>query len=326
MNRYLCEMGLIYIENGNIRAGILPDVGGRVVLLQRDGGKNILESDPNLWNEDDTQRITPSPLLTEEEDFKAYNGHEVWVGPQSEWWKQQTLNIEKSNSSLFWPPDPYIIYDRYSVLEKTGHSIVMQGTESPVSGVQFTKKIAIDENGKLHFEVTARNIRKEAVKWDLWLITRVNGYSLNFVPVTSAEDVSLTDPSHTYQGKAPFKIENGFFSFTAAKMDRNYRECTGKAIINPAKPYMAALVDDNLLVIRFKKQNPADIHPEQGEVELYSFATPQRETSLLELEIHAPYKTLQPGESMNACEIWEVYPFAADATEEEIGRFLKEKI
>jgi len=315
---------VIYITNGNIRAGILPDVGGRIVSLQRDGGINILESDPNLWNEDDTQRIVPSPSLTEEEDYKAYNGHEVWVGPQSEWWKQQTLNVEKRSSSLFWPPDPYIIYDRYSILDKTEHSIVIQGTESPISGLLFTKKIEIDENGKLYFEVIARNIRKEEVKWDLWLITRVNGYNLNFVPVTSAEDVCLTNPSHAHQGKAPYKIEDGFFSFTAERMDRNYKECTGKAIINPEKPYMATLAGDNLLVIRFEKQNPADIHPEQGEVELYSFATPQRETSMLELEIHAPYKTLQPGESMSACEIWEVYPFSANATEEEVRRFLRE--
>ena len=316
---------VIYIANKNIRAGILPDVGGRIVSLQRDGGANILESDPNLWNESDSQRITPSPLLTEEEDFKAYNGHEVWVGPQSEWWKQQTLNVEKRTSSLFWPPDPYIIYDRYSVLEKTGHSLVMQGSESPVSGVRFTKKIEIDENGKLHFEVTACNIRKEEVKWDLWLITRVNGYNLNFVPVASAEDVRLTDPSHPHQGKAPYKIEDGFFSFTAGKMDQNYKECTGKAIIHPEKPYMATLAEDNLLVIRFEKQHPADIHPEQGEVELYGFATPQRETSILELEIHAPYKTLQPGESMSARETWEVYPFSENATENEVRRFLREK-
>jgi len=315
---------VLYITNGNIRAGILPDVGGRIVSLQRNGGTNILESDPNLWNEADSQRITPSPLLTEEEHYKAYNGHEVWLGPQSEWWKQQTLNVEKRASSLFWPPDPYIIYDCYSVLEKTEHSIVIQGTESPISGIRLTKKIEIDENGKLHFKVTARNIRKEAVKWDLWLVTRVNGYNLNFVPVASGEDVRLTEPSHVSQGKAPYKIEDGFFSFTAEKMDKNYKACSGKAIINPEKPYMATLAGDNLLVIRFEKQNPADIHPEQGEVELYSFATSQRETSLLELEIHAPYKTLQSGESMSTWETWEVYPFSANATEEEVRRFLKE--
>ncbi len=316
---------VIYITNGNVRAGILPDVGGRIVSLQRDGGANILESNPSLWNEDEAQRIMPSPSLTEEEDYKAYNGHEVWVGPQSQWWKQQTLNPEKVNSTLFWPPDPYISFGDYKVLEQSADSIVIQGNESPISGVRFTKKIRIDESGKLYFEATACNIRKESVKWDLWLITRVNGYNLNFVPVNSSEDVCLTDPSHAHQGRAPYKIENGFFSFTAEKMDRNYKECTGKAIVNPAKPYMATLAGDNLLVIRFEKQNPAEIHLEQGEVELYSFATPERETSLLELEIHTPYKVLQPGESMTARETWEIYPFSANATEKEVRQFLKKK-
>jgi hypothetical protein len=313
---------VIYIENGNVKAGILPDVGGRIVSLQRGNGANILESDPALWNEDRSLRITPDPYA----DFKAYNGHEVWVGPQSEWWKHQDLNPEKIDSTLFWPPDPYISFDSYKTLSKTRESIVLEGNKSPVSGIQFTKEIRIDEKGIVYFNVTAKNIREKAVNWDLWLLTRVNGYNLNLVPVDSEKDVVLTEPSHSYQGRAPYKIEDGFFSFTAAKMDRNYEECTGKAIINPAKPYMATLAGNDLLIIRFPKQNPEDIHPEQGEVEFYSFATPQRETSLLELEFHSPYKTLWPGESMATWERWEIYPFSADATEEEIRSFLKENI
>lgn len=312
---------IIYISNNDVRAGILPDVGGRIVLLQKGDSANILDSDPSLWEEEESERIQPSPFS----EFKAYNGHEVWVGPQSQWWKQQTVNPEKINSTLFWPPDPYISFDHYTVLSKTDNSIVIQGNKSPVSGVQFTKKIEIDETGKLHFEVIAENIRNEEISWDLWFVTRVNGYNLNFAPVASEKDVFLTDPSHSYQGRAPYKIEDGFFSFTAEKMDRNYDECTGKAIINPTKPYMATLAGENLLVIHFEKQNREDIHPEQGEVEFYSFATPKRETSLLELEFHSPYKTLRPGESMKAGETWEIFPFSADSTENEIRAFLKER-
>jgi hypothetical protein len=313
---------VVYIENGNVRAGILPDVGGRIVSLQRDNGANILESNPELWDEPDSLRIVPDPYT----NFKAYNGHEVWVGPQSQWWKHQNLNPEKIESTLFWPPDPYISFDSYKTLSKTENSIILEGNPSPVSGIQFTKKIRIDEQGKLYFEVTAKNIRNEAVTWDLWLLTRVNGYNLNFVPVNSEKDVILTEPSHSYQGRAPYKIEDGFFSFVAEKMDRNYEECTGKAIINPAKPYMATLAGNNLLVIRFEKQNPADIHPEQGEVEFYSFATPHQPTSLLELEFHSPYKTLQPGEKMTTWETWEIVEFPNNTTEKEVKMFLKSKL
>ena len=49
---------MLYIENGGTRLGILPDVGGRVVLLSRNGAPNIFKSDYRLWDED--ERLQPA--------------------------------------------------------------------------------------------------------------------------------------------------------------------------------------------------------------------------------------------------------------------------
>jgi hypothetical protein len=45
--------------------------------------------------------------------------------------------------------------------------------------------------------------------------------------------------------------------------------------------------------------------------------------NILELEYHAPYKTLQAGETMAAWEIWEVYPYAGNNTSEAQVAYLK---
>lgn len=294
-------MSLIRIENAGVEAQILLEVGGRIVSFNRVGKPNVLESDPYLWNETAEQRLKPSPSML---DFRGYNGHEVWVGPQSQWWKQQTLNAEKIDSDLFWPPDPYVSFGSYQVVKQTANMLEIIGEPSLISGLQMRKRMTIEADGSLFFQVEATNIRKEPVSWDLWLITRVNGHNENYVPVRSSADVFLGEPSHPWQGRPTYKVENGFFSFTPLVNDHTYEECTGKAYVKASEPVIYAHCGDEWLKLEFEHHNPAELHPEQTEIELYNFVHADREKSLLELEYHAPYKCLQPGDTMETWSRW----------------------
>lgn len=296
-----CEMNnqLVRITNGGVEARILLDVGGRIVSYNRIGCPNMLESDPSMWVEED--RLIPSPEML---DFRGYNGHEVWIGPQSQWWKQQTLNKEKIDSDLFWPPDPYISFGSYQIEEQTDSSLTIVGEASPISGLQMRKKMSLDESGCLLFEVEAKNVRETPVSWDLWLITRVNGHNENYVPVSFEKDVWLGEPSHPWQGNPTYKVENGYASFTPLVNDHTHEECTGKLYIKTDKPVIYAKCGEEWLKLEFEHHDPSLLHPEQTEIELYNFVHAEREKSLLELEYHAPYKTLQPGESMSTWSKW----------------------
>lgn len=310
---------MIYLEFESVKLGILPEVGGRIVSLQVGGSENLLKSNPDYWNEGAEKRLTPSPNNLE---FREYNGHEVWLGPQSEWWRHQDLNMEKKDSLLFWPPDPYVSYGSYKIASQTETSIILEGEDSPISGVRFTKEISLikgkDGIPMVNFIVTARNIRKSPVSWDLWMLTRVPGHNLNFVPVKDGSSISVTEPTHPHQGPATFKMENGYFSFTPLMKDKEHEECTAKAFITPSRPFIGTLSGKFLLVIGFEHHDPSTIHPEQREVEIYSFATDKAETSMLELEYHAPYVRLAPNQEMQATEHWQIIPFAQEPTEKEV--------
>ncbi len=296
-------MSLIRIENGGFEAQILLEVGGRIVAYNRIGSPNLLESDPSLWNEKKEERITPAPDML---DFRAYNGHEVWLGPQSQWWKQQNLNDEKKDSDLFWPPDPYISFGNYSITLQSKEALQIEGEPSPISGIKMTKKISILENGNLRFEVSVQNIRKTPVAWDLWLITRVNGMNPNFAPIDDPSEFELGEPSHPWQGKPTYKIENGYFSFTPENYDGSFEECTGKAFLRTSHPVIYTQCGEEWLKLSFDHHNPCDIHPEQAEIELYNFVCKDPKNCLLELEYHTPYQTLMPGETMQTSSLWSV--------------------
>ena len=63
---------VIYLENEWIKAGFLPEVGGRLVFLGFIDGNNILKSDSALWYESPEERPIPTP----ESGFKALSGSE----------------------------------------------------------------------------------------------------------------------------------------------------------------------------------------------------------------------------------------------------------
>jgi hypothetical protein len=79
------KSALVWLELEGTRVGILPAVGGRIVHFSVDGCANILKSDPKNWDEADSLR----PKISAKSNWKEYNGHIVWLGPQSEWWVYQ---------------------------------------------------------------------------------------------------------------------------------------------------------------------------------------------------------------------------------------------
>mgnify|MGYP002395980196 CR=1 FL=1 len=291
---------MIWISNGDVKAGILPDVGGRVVYLSLKGKENILTSDSTLWNESSAAR----PEIASTTPFKAYNGHIVWLGPQAGWWTQQNEDTAKRNRADVWPPDPYLIYGGYTVLSQSDSSLVMQGPESKYSGVQLTKKISINENGEVYFQVTAKNIREEPVSWDLWLNTRLNGYATCFIPLADTTEMREDAVNNEKKIKPEFSVSQGYFTLYPSEPPQGKEMRVGKYFIYPDNNYMAAFYNDQFLFFSFPLPEKEEIHPEQAAIEIYNITTHKPEDALLEMELHSPYKTLQPGEEISTELTW----------------------
>ncbi|GBU21314.1 hypothetical protein R80B4_01203 [Fibrobacteres bacterium R8-0-B4] len=310
---------LIKISDGRIEAGVIPDLGGMVALLRIVGKPNILKADPALWDK------PPAPQRDFGTDpvWTPYNGHIVWLGPQSEWWAHQDKSPKKRRERAVWPPDPYINNGCYEVIKRDDTEVVMRGPESEFSGVRLTKSVKI-RAGKVFFNVSAENIRNTPVSWDLWLNTRVDGYAGCYVPSSSADKVRIDVPDGTGGDEAcVFSQSGGYFAIEPRKPSKDKERRCGKAFIQAGKGMMAAFASSQALIIRFKRHSPALIHPEQSLVEFYNMTTNNRDDALTELEYHAPYRTLAPGESMEAWQSWEIYPFKPSPTHEECVKFLK---
>ena len=314
---------LLMLRRGDIELGILAEVGGRVVLLRRPGGENLLKSNPNLWNEAPEKRPSPSG----NPGWKGYDGHIVWLGPQSGWWNQQDRFPKMKGKD--WPPDPYLIYGDFEVVEKTNHYARLVGPESAVSGIRLTKEYWLEEDGKVRLGVTATNIRDEPVSWGIWTNTRFPGKTPSYMPLDPSQQ-----PEYAIKGKweirknpMPYQVVDGFFTFMPeAPSPPGEKSLRNKVFATPLDGLLAAFTKDQLFVKKADTRFASKVHPNQGFAEIYHVVSaPSRKgENVMELEFHGPYRMLAPGESMSFEETWELWPYSGSKAVQEQVDFLQE--
>lgn len=307
---------IIYLENENIKAAFLPEVGGRLVFLGRPGGENLLKSDSSQWREASEERMSASV----EAEWKAYEGHIIWIGPQSEWWTRQDLNPKRRDSKAIWPPDPYLIYGNFNVLEQTASSLVLEGPASPISGVQLTKRYSLSESG-LEIEVTISNSSEVPVSWDIWSNARFGEATLFFVPECENGLLRLETNEGGKTSGPKGEIVKSAFTFVYQSSKSGKAGGNAKAFLHPEKGRIVAVEKGFMLVMAFDYVEQDQIHPEQGFIEIYKLLTPGGTEGLVELEHHSAYVTLKPGESHVLNESWVIHDYAGKMEAEEAVRY-----
>ena len=313
------EVARISLSNGTVASEITPDIGGRVLSVGLVGQPNFLKVGAPVIDE-------PNPRVSPAANNIGYLGHETWVGPQSQWWVHQLVNDERRAAKAVWPPDPFLILAKNTVQEKNAQRVILQSPNSPVSGVAMQKTFALVEGkpNQIRLDVSAQNIRDSKVAWDIWFNSRVPYTTNVYVPVASMSDVRVEHFTDATYGPLEHNFSDGIFAL------ENYSPSThqgrkGKVFIQPEQGWMAAFRDQQLLIIQFALQPKSAIHPEQGQIELYQeFLSAHPEEGLLELEVHAPYKTLKPRESMSAAETWTLLPYTGANTPGAQRAFLRE--
>lgn len=303
----------VELRNNSLTVKVWPEAGGRVVWLGLNGRENLIEFDENIFSMGSME----IPAANEKSDFMTLNGHTVWVGPQSTWWTDQHFNTQRCEKRIPWPPDPYLYYGSYTVHGNLNNEVLLKSPDSPITGIKLEKTIFLTDTNVVLFSVKATNIRNAVVSRDLWLNTRFKGWSRAFVPVADSADVIVD------KGTIPYQIKEGFFSYLP-------QETTGKignskAFIYPSKPVIAGFTGNQLLLIEFEPHPRESIHPEQALVEIYNHTNlDDRKDALLELEYHAPFYHLKPGETMETWERWTVLPYEGNDSDSARIAFLKQ--
>ena len=303
---------MIFLDNDTLRAGFLPGVGGRLVFLSGKDGVNLLKSDSALWNEASEERIEASA----EAGWKAYQGHIIWPGPQSEWWTRQELNEKRRSAGAVWPPDPYLEYSSFRVVEQSSSSLLFEGPHSPVSGITLKKRYTL-RGSCLDIEVSMTNTSEQPVSWDIWSNTRFEGNTAFFVPDCENGVLKISGDQSGKTGVLNGAFVKSAFTFVSQPPGSVKTRSIAKAFLHPEQGKIVAVQKGHMLVMSFDYVEKDQIHPEQGFVEIYKSLSPGGKDDLLELEHHSAYVNLQPGESHELSECWDVFNYQGGPSLEE---------
>ena len=295
----------VTLERSGVSVTITPDFGGRLVRFGLAGRDSLVLFDADLAAEQ------PAPPVDVSSSALPYQGQSLWLGPQDEWWTHQSVLPEMQGQG--WPPDPYLTAAK-TQMSQAAYTVTLQGPPSPYSGVKVRQTYELLESGCLKLTSEAENTRSEQVAWDLWTNIRVPGDTWVFAPVAGADAIrpgATNDPSFT----PPVVSHAGGLAYANPSMEgvtAPARE--GKVFLDPAAGWMAGVRAGQAFRVSFPLRAKDEIHPAQGQVEFY-FNQPHGNAGagVIEMETHAPYLTLAPGETMRAVQYWSAQPVAEDA-------------
>ena len=301
-------------DNGVVHARISEVAGGRLLSFALAGKPNFLLIDENAGD--------PAVPPDATSGYIRYQGHEVWIGPQREWWVHQDLNPARAAARATWPPDPWLSLAKYSLVDEQPGAIALDSPASPVSGIQLRKRYALvaDQPRSLRLDAEATNRTGKVAGRDIWFNTRVPAHTMAYVPVATQEDIRI-EPA----GALQTTLDGGVLSLDLPAAGAPARK--GKLFIQPSNGWLAAFRDGQVLVIQFAHQPRAAIHPAQGQVELYQDIDADVPVKgMLELEVHALYVELAPGQSMKASELWTILAYDGPATRDAHLAFLRRHV
>lgn len=300
-----------HLDNGVAGARVSEVAGGRLLSFALAGKPNFLLIDEAAGD--------PAVPPDASSGYIRYQGHEVWIGPQHEWWVHQDLNPARAAAKATWPPDPWLSLAQYTLVSKKSGEITLDSPASPVSGIQLRKRYALltDKPDSLRLDAEATNRSGKEAGRDIWFNTRVPSHTMAYVPVAAQEDIRM-EPA----GALRTTLDDGVLSLDLPAAGARARK--GKLFVQPSHGWLAAFRDGQVLVIQFAHQPRAAIHPAQGQVELYQdidAGAPGK--GMLELEVHAPYVELAPDQAMTASELWTMLAYDGPATREAHLAFLR---
>ncbi|MGL1958465.1 MAG: DUF4380 domain-containing protein [Colwellia sp.] len=315
------------LENNVLVLQLTPKIGGRIHHLSLKKNANFIKTGKPF-----KQGILPE--ISAVADNIGYLGHTVWVGPQSQWWQQQQVNLARRAENAQWPPDPFTIFATNTVIKQNNNHIKLQGVNSPITGLRLDKEISLNpiNTNKIDLKTTATNITNAKVAWDLWFNTRVHGNTYIIAPVKNANAVKVVSFEQDNVGAINVnfikKEDNNYLvEFDVNNLSRDKLSNQGKLFIQPNQGWLAGFNQGQLFIIKFPWQPKENIHPEHGQIEIYANYQPQKlDQSLIEMEFHGPYKSLQPTQSMSVNANWYLFPYPKNFNKHQKLEFLQHQL
>ncbi|GAB3140640.1 DUF4380 domain-containing protein [Amycolatopsis stemonae] len=266
-----------WLERGDLRLGLVPELGGRLLSVSR-RGVELLWRNADLLADD--LRGEYAPNSGRMGDWVNYGGDKTWPAPQG--W----------SGPREWagPPDPVLDSGPYTAVVD-GDTVTMTSAPDPRTGLRLTRAITILDDG-YRLDLRASNTARHPVRWALWNVTQLPGGGTVTAGLARPDVVALVSGTGTPE-----------YTVDGDRLVVPPQDVVGKLGV----PGTAGWVSYGALTLSFAV-DPAGEYPDRGSpleiwlehplpsplAELGDLDPPAR---IVELEVLGPLTTLAPGAS-----------------------------
>jgi hypothetical protein len=149
-----------WLERGDLRLGLVPELGGRLLSVRHRGVELLWRNADFL---DDDLRGAYATNAGRMGDWVNYGGDKTWPAPQGWDGPDQWVG----------PPDPVLDSGPYSVTAD-GDTVTMTSAPDPRTGLRLTRAVTLLDDG-YRLDLRAENVSARWVRWALWNVTQLPG-------------------------------------------------------------------------------------------------------------------------------------------------------
>jgi hypothetical protein len=169
--------GVVWLDNGPLRAGVVPALGGRLLAL-RLGAHELLHRDPALIDARlrptgadaalgpvDTQPTSSAGTRGPMASWRNWGGDKTWPAPQG--WD--------GPGKWAGPPDAILDGGPYAAVVEP-LAVALVSAFDPRTGLRIHRRLSLDPGrAVLALELALENASDRAVRWAVWNVTQVPG-------------------------------------------------------------------------------------------------------------------------------------------------------
>ena len=290
---------VVWLENDDVRLGLVPDLGGRLLSATVDGHETLWRDGELLDEHLHPRGHRPEPVAGQLADWVNYGGDKTWPAPQG--WE--------GPGEWAGPPDPVLDSGPYAYRITERHdsvSVAMTSRDDPRTGLRLSRTFTV-RAGRPGWvlDVVGTNTSDRSVEWALWnVVQRAAGE-----PAEGGVFIGIERGRGP--GDVPVVAGTGVPQFEVVAADRvrvPHQEVVGKVGFRSASGWIAHSAGGTTTAISFDVEDAT--YPDGGcRVEVWlehPVAEPllhlgglRPRATVVEVEVLAPLRVLAPGESMS---------------------------
>ena len=290
---------------GPLAIGVVPDLGGRIISLAHETTELLFVQQAHLGEVFDLAGTNDLRALKRSLGFRLWGGDKTWIAPQSSWWEGiPPLDLDAG---------------RYRV-RVDGDTLSMESPTCRETSVRLTRRITLRPGGILILDQEIENAGAGEISRGIWDVTQCLRAMDVYLPSPPSDVRPYPEEGDSVALKDRLLREEGGWTRVPCRHPQHFK--FGARTPRGAVVAVRLLADRAIAVARRFAIEADAPYAHDAIVEVYN----SPDYDYLEIEVHAPFRTLRPGERQTHRQAWWIGDVAIGTGPEEIFKMASERL